>query len=53
MVHDDIDNPFKRALMRIGFSGLVANEVIDQGLEDADKSLLLTDMDIRLMCKLI
>jgi hypothetical protein len=53
MAHDDIDNPFKRALMRIGFSALVANEVIDQGLEDADKLLLLTDVDIRLMCKLI
>jgi hypothetical protein len=53
MAHDDIDNPFKRALMRIGFLALVANEVIDQGLEDADKLLLLTDSDIKSMCKLI
>jgi hypothetical protein len=44
---------FHQALIRIGFTNLAANEIVDQGLWDAVTLLLLTVSNIKLMCKVI
>jgi hypothetical protein len=44
---------FHQALVRMGFTNLAANEIVDQGLEDALALLLLTENDIKQMCKIV
>jgi hypothetical protein len=44
---------FSQALLRIGFTQLATNEIIDQGLEDASALLMLTASDVKSMCKVI
>jgi hypothetical protein len=42
-----------QALVRIGFTNLAANEIVDQGLQDASALFLLTENDVKQMCKIV
>ena len=46
-------NHCQQALVHIGFTNLVAHEIVDQGLDDALTLLQLTEGDIKSMCKII